>query len=163
MIGYGAGAAAETHRNIVKNKWYHILGTFDGKNYTIYLDGKRQNTIQVREKHEYPQHQKPWSKETGFTSTNGMSVGCLATGGERFHGCISNIMIFDKVIQDENDIMQLIMYGTDIVEKRFVKGLSDRIVISWDGVTCMQNKKHSIKMNARMIEDQNDDLLTMLS
>lgn len=83
------GNKCELESAALSNLWHHLIVTFDGKNRTLYKNGIAASPIQE-------------SSGNGSMSRN---LGDLVIG-RGFNGVIDDIMIFDKVL-DQNEVNQL--------------------------------------------------------
>lgn len=85
-------------------EWHHVAGTFDGKQITLYLDGKQIG-------------RKALAGKLEMQSTGEMMVG--AHGNEPFHGGLDDIRIFRSGL-DGTQIENLVAKAQDVAKEEMV-------------------------------------------
>ena len=77
------------------NTWYHIVGTYNGSDAKIYLDGSEI---------------KSWSTDGSITGENGVRIGLEGSGNYHFNGTIDEVIIWNVSLSADK-IMDLYLDG----------------------------------------------------
>jgi len=92
--------------------WYHLAGSYDGKNLKLYLNGKLVD-----------------SKATSVSTNNSMDtcIGCHPTPTNYWKGIIDEVAVFDIALTEE-EIKSIITYG---LENMNPVSLSGKLETAW--------------------------------
>lgn len=84
QVGWDAGTLVGT-TTLVANTWYHVAATFDGRQWTLYLNGNFENSTTI-------------ATSTLVSGTGDLNIGAYASGSYHFNGAIDDVRIYNRAL-----------------------------------------------------------------
>lgn len=93
----GVTTGLDTLSSITPGKWWHVVATWDGTNYVIYLNGAAQSSIS--------------ENDATFTTETDMRIGAReSTQHGNFHGTMDDVRIYNRALT-AGEVKQLYLVG----------------------------------------------------
>lgn len=119
LVGRNTGTVAGTDftetvstLNYCDNKWHFAVGTWDGSNLKVYVDGILVSTT-------------AWANAPGYAATNYVRVGCRNASGTNdrfFEGSLDDVFLFNGLALSQTQISEL--WGSGLVSYHRFEGNS---------------------------------------
>ena len=97
-----------------KDNWYHVVGTFDGKELRVYVDGKLEGQKAV-----------PANGPVMIWNDNNIEFGGRGTGVNAYKGLLDELIVYDRALTEEEVVE--VMTSKDI----FAVDAAGKLATTW--------------------------------